>query len=73
MNTSDNSEKILLFIRKESQFSGIDNYPIEISSLKDEMNLTDIEIQDALQILLNKKIIVRKGIGGLMIQLNSNI
>lgn len=73
MNTSDNSEKILLFIRKESQFSSIDNYLIEISSLKDEMNLTDIEIQDALQILLNKKIIVRKGIGGLMIQLNSNI
>ena len=69
MNTQQNSQNILSKLIEETKFCGLDEYPVEIVELQDELKLNDVETKAAIEVLVSKGLVSYRAIGNSMIQL----
>lgn len=69
MNTQQNSQNILSKLIEETKFSGLDEYPVDVVELQDELKLTDVETKSAIELLVSKGLVSYRAIGNSMIQL----
>jgi predicted transcriptional regulator len=70
MNTQQNAQKILLKIFEETRSSGVNDYPVEINDIKDDLNLNDVETKTAIDLLVSKGLVNYRAISNSMIQLS---
>ncbi len=70
MNTQQNAKKILFQIFEETKFSGVDDYPIEIRAIQEELKLSDADIKTALDLLSLAEMVFYRAIDKSMIQLS---
>lgn len=71
MNTQQNVQKILAKLFEETEFSGLDNYPVDINDLQNDLKLNDVETKLAIEQLVISGLISQKAIGNSMIQLTN--
>jgi predicted transcriptional regulator len=69
MNTQQNAQNILSKLFQETKFSGVDNYPVDISELQDDLKLDDAETKNAIELLVNKGLVSYRTLGNSMIEL----
>jgi len=69
MNTQQNAQKILAKLFEETEFSGVDNYPVDINELQNDLKLNDVETKLAIEQLVSSGLISYRAIGNSMIQL----
>lgn len=69
MNTQQNSQNILSKLIEETKFSGLDEYPVDIAELQDELKLNDVETKSAIELLVSRELVSYRAIGNSMIQL----
>jgi len=69
MNTEQNAQKILEKLFEATKFSGVDNYPVDIIDLQNDLKLNDVETKLAIKQLESSGLISYRAIGNSMIQL----